>query len=57
MPSRTKRMRASIKGTNERYFYGVLVSLCKQKLSVRIGWALDIIFKRWKEDGRYGKGI
>lgn len=48
MASRTKRMRGSIKKSNERYFFGVLVALCNQKLSTRIGYAFDIIFKRYK---------
>lgn len=48
MASRVKRARGSIKKSNERYFYGVLVSLCNQKLGTRIGYAFDIIFKRYK---------
>lgn len=52
MASRTKRMRGSIRKNNERYFLGVLISLCNQKLGTRIGYAFDIIFKRYK----YGKG-
>lgn len=52
MASRVKRTRGSIKKSNERYFFGVLVSLCNQKLGTRIGYALDIIFKRYK----YEKG-
>ena len=52
MANRIKRMRRSIKKSNERYFMGVLVALCNQKLGTRIGYAFDIIFKRY----RYGKG-
>lgn len=52
MASRVKRTRRNIKKSNERYFFGVLVSLCNQKLSTRIGYAFDIIFKRYK----YEKG-
>lgn len=52
MASKTKRMRGSIRRVNERYFYGVLVALCNQNLGTRIGYALDIIFKRYK----YEKG-
>lgn len=52
MASRVKRTRGSIKKSNERYFLGVLVSLCNQKLGTRIGYAFDIIFKRYK----YEKG-
>ena len=48
MASKIKRMHGSIKKSNERYFFGVLVSLCNQKLSTRIGYAFDIIFKRYK---------
>lgn len=52
MASKTKRMRGSMRRSNERYFYGVLVVLCNQKLGTRIGYTLDIIFKRYK----YEKG-
>lgn len=48
MANRVKKTRGSIRKSNERYFFGVLVSLCNQKLSVRIGYAFDIIFKRYK---------
>lgn len=52
MASKVRRIRGSIKKINERYFFGVLCSLCNQKLSVRIGYAFDILFKRWKyEEG------
>lgn len=52
MSSRAKRKRVSIRKINERYFFGVLISLCNQKLGTRIGYAFDIIFKRYK----YEKG-
>ena len=52
MASKTKRLCGSIRKSNERYFFGVLVALSKQKLSTRIGYAFDIIFKRYK----YEKG-
>ena len=52
MASRIKRVRESIRKNNECYFFAVLVSLCNQKLSTRIGYAFDIIFKRYK----YEKG-
>ena len=52
MASKTKRLCGSIKKSNERYFLGVLVALCNQKLGIRIGYAFDIIFKRYK----YEKG-
>lgn len=48
MANRVKKMRGSIRKSNERYFLGVLVSLCNQKLGTRIGYAFDIIFKRYK---------
>lgn len=48
MASKVKRTRGSIRKSNERYFFGVLVSLCNQKLSTRIGYAFDIVFKRYK---------
>lgn len=52
MASKTKRIRGSVRRSNERYCYGMLVALCNQKLGIRIGYALDIIFKRYK----YEKG-
>lgn len=52
MASKAKRLHGSIKKSNERYFFGVLVALCNQKLGTRIGYAFDIIFKRYK----YEKG-
>ena len=52
MASKVKKLKGNIKKSNERYFFGVLCSLCNQKLTVRIGYAFDIIFKRWK----YEKG-
>ena len=44
MASKAKKMAENIKGINERYFFGVLCSLCNQKLSVRIGYAFGILF-------------
>ena len=52
MGSKAKRLCGSIRKINERYFFGVLVALCNQKLGTRIGYAFDIIFKRYK----YEKG-
>lgn len=52
MASKAKRLCGSIRKINERYFFGVLVALCNQKLGTRIGYAFDIIFKRYK----YEKG-
>ena len=52
MASKAKRLRGSVKKINERYFFAVLVALCNQKLGTRIGYAFDIIFKRY----RYEKG-
>lgn len=52
MANRVKKIHGSIKKSNERYFFAVLVSLCNQKLGTRIGYAFDIIFKRYK----YEKG-
>ena len=48
MASKAKRLYGSIKKINERYFFGVLVALCNQKLGTRIGYAFDIVFKRYK---------
>lgn len=48
MASKAKKMRGSIKKNNERYFFAMLVALCNQDLGTRIGYALDIIFKRYK---------
>ena len=50
MASKTKRLGTSIRKINERYFFGVLVALCNQKLSTRIGYVFDIIFKRYKHE-------
>lgn len=50
MASKVKKLKGSIKKSNERYFFGVLVSLCNQKLGTRIGYAFDIIFKRYKHE-------
>ena len=52
MASKAKRLRGNIRKITERYFFGVLVALCSQKLDTRIGYAFDIIFKRYK----YEKG-
>lgn len=52
MASKTKRMQVSIEKINRRYFFGVLVALCNQNLGTHIGYAFDIIFKRYK----YEKG-
>lgn len=52
MASKAKRLGVSIRKINERYFFGVLVALCNQRLGTRVGYAFDIIFKRYK----YEKG-
>lgn len=52
MASKAKRLDVSIRKINERYFFSVLVALCNQRLGTRIGYAFDIIFKRYK----YEKG-
>ena len=52
MPNKSKRTQYSIRKINEKYFLGVFCSLCNQKLGTRIGYAFDIVFKRYKyEEG------
>lgn len=48
MASRVKRTRKNIVKRQEKEFLGVLCALCNQPLRIRLGWAFDIIFKRWK---------
>lgn len=48
MANKAKRIQKYAQKRSEKEFFGVLCALCKQPLHVRIGWAFDIIFKRWK---------